>query len=772
METQYRITPEGAREQIAEIFNRLNEVEKLTLTFEEGYYSWEEPLILDGTSLKNTELLLRADGKVIFSGSRKISDLVWEQEKNGIYSTQLERNLDFDQLFIDEKLCILARYPNYKENVILNGYSEDALAPERVKRWKHPETGYVRAIHGYEWGGNDYRILESDEKGRVKLAWVGDNGRGSSIHSEKRMVENVFEELDSPGEWFYDRTTGKLFYMPENVDELSDTSMELAVNEEILMIKGNRKPVTVQGICFEKTHRTLFSSVYEGLLRSDWTFVRKGAVFVENSEQVRLENCKFRYLGGNAVFFSGYNKDHLVENCDFTDLGASGIMVAGLEKAVRTPSRWGNEDWDKTIRNGEGFWLDEGSKMESVNTGVHQTEMEDLQPGPASEDYPRDICLKNNYFYNVGVYEKQTAGIYVSVSRHVQIESSTFHHMPRSAVTIGDGCFGGHRIVDCDIFDTVRETGDHGPFNSWGRDRFWSFGGYTGDGKGGERKRPYAKYDAMETTVIEHNRITGYAGFGFDLDDGSTNYHIFNNLCLGVGIKCREGFDRLVENNILVDAPLDVHCQYAYNHDLYRNNLILCSEPVRYAGGAEDQATTRYETNLYLKEGQWKIYGKENSVQEIVPVFKNEEKNDYTVMNEDFLQKNDFRNFLMENDAFGKPGAPKPEFSRENGTGKIHMFEKCQGVFRSVGEGDRSANVAPDFYGLVICDYETGSIWDQLVPEKDPYQKKELKNKILRRINGKLLTDRYSEEMEKLLETEDFSVDIWIEGHEEKYIIK
>lgn len=75
----------------------------------------------------------------------------------------------------------------------------------------------------------------------------------------------------------------------------------------------------------------------------------------------------------------------------------------------------------------------------------------------------------------------------------------------------------------------------------------------------------------------------------------------------------------------------------------------------------------------------------------------------------------------------------KPEFSRENGIGKIHMFEKCQGVFRSVGEGDRSANVAPDFYGLVICDYETGSIWDQLVPEKDPYQKKELKNKILRR---------------------------------------
>ena len=24
------------------------------------------------------------------------------------------------------------------------------------------------------------------------------------------------------------------------------------------------------------------------------------------------------------------------------------------------------------------------------------------------------------------------------------------------------------------VFDTVRETGDHGSFNSWGRDRYWS----------------------------------------------------------------------------------------------------------------------------------------------------------------------------------------------------------------------------------------------------------------------------------------------------------
>ena len=772
METQYRITPEKAKNQIGEIFQNLDGVEKLTLNFTEGYYSWEQPLILDETILGNTEIVLKAEGNVIFSGSRKITGLVWKAEENGIYSTQLEKGLDFDQLFANGSLRILARYPNYEEGTILNGYSKEALAPERVKKWKHPETGYVRAIHGYEWGGNDYHILGSDENGRVKLAWVGDNARGSSIHPEKCMVENIFEELDAPREWFYDRESGKLFYIPEENENLADICMELALNEEILIIKGNRMPVTIQGICFEKTHRTLFSSTYESLLRSDWTLVRKAAVFVENSEQVRMEHCNFRNLGGNAVFFSGYNKDHRIEDCEFTGLGASGVIVAGLEKAVRSPSRWGNTNWDKIVQGKEGFWLDEEAGLESVNTGIHRSEMDDLQPGPASEDYPRDICLKNNYFYNIGLYEKQTAGVYVSVSSHIRIESSTFHHMPRSAVTIGDGCFGGHRIVDCDIFDTVRETGDHGPFNSWGRDRFWSLGGYTGDGKGGELKRPYAQYDAMETTVIEHNRITGYAGFGFDLDDGSTNYHIFDNLCLGVGIKCREGFDRLVENNILVDAPLDIHCQYAYNNDCYRRNLILYSDPVRYAGGAEEKATTLYENNFYLAQGQWKVYGKENSVQELQPVFMDEKDNDYTIMNEAFLQKSGFHNFYMGKDAFGKPGAPQPEIFEGKTAGKAVVYKKCGGTFRTVGEGDRSANAAPDFCGLVICDYEKGSIWDCLIPEKASSQKKELRNKILRRINGRLLTDAFPEEIDELLEKETLSVEIWTAGHEEKYTIK
>jgi hypothetical protein len=49
---------------------------------------------------------------------------------------------------------------------------------------------------------------------------------------------------------------------------------------------------------------------------------------------------------------------------------------------------------------------------------------------------------------------------------------------------------------------------------------------------------------------------------------------IRNNLCLRGGIKNREGFGRVVENNILVDGGYDPHVWYADSGDAFRRNLV------------------------------------------------------------------------------------------------------------------------------------------------------------------------------------------------------
>jgi hypothetical protein len=40
--------------------------------------------------------------------------------------------------------------------------------------------------------------------------------RGSSIHNNHFYVENIKEELDAPGEWFYDTSTSELLFWPNS----------------------------------------------------------------------------------------------------------------------------------------------------------------------------------------------------------------------------------------------------------------------------------------------------------------------------------------------------------------------------------------------------------------------------------------------------------------------------------------------------------------------------------------------------------------------------
>jgi len=41
-----------------------------------------------------------------------------------------------------------------------------------------------------------------------------------------------------------------------------------------------------------------------------------------------------------------------------------------------------------------------------------------------------------------------------------------------------------------------------------------------------------SKSDAMETVILRHNFFVEKCGWGLDLDDGATNYDIYNNICV------------------------------------------------------------------------------------------------------------------------------------------------------------------------------------------------------------------------------------------------
>lgn len=138
-----------------------------------------------------------------------------EEYKKGIWQAEADYDIFFDELFINGKLQRMARYPNFDPAAsFLGETSVDAIAKERVTGWQSPEGGYVHALHASEWGDFHYVITGKNDEGELTLEGGWQNNRKMGMHSKHRFVENIFEELDTVNEWYYDRNTKHFIIIP------------------------------------------------------------------------------------------------------------------------------------------------------------------------------------------------------------------------------------------------------------------------------------------------------------------------------------------------------------------------------------------------------------------------------------------------------------------------------------------------------------------------------------------------------------------------------
>lgn len=514
--------------------------------FHAGTYYLPETIAL--TAADSGRVFASAPGeRVILSGGSKL-DLGWEPRKDGIMQAATPPGLTIDQLFVNGQRQMMARYPNYSPGVRpYGGYAADAFGTERAARWSDPAGGFIHAMHRAHWGGYHYRITGKSEKGEITHEGGWQNNRQMGMHKEHRFVENILEELDAPGEWFHSAKTGALYYFPPEDVDLKAATVEVVRLRHLVEFNGTReKPVrnvTLRGLVFRHAART-FMDTREPLLRSDWTIYRGGAVLFNGAEDCALADCDFDQLGGNAIFVSGYNRRIRVVGCDIHDTGASAVAFVGDPEAVRNP-------------------LFEYGQRQSYSKI-------DRTPGPKTENYPADCLVEDCLIHRMGVVEKQATGVELSMAMGVTIRHCSIYDASRAGINVSEGTFGGHVIEFCDVFDTVLETGDHGSFNSWGRDRFWGLK----DAPAAEMPR-LALLDVVKPNIIRNSRWRCDHGWDVDLDDGSSNYEIYNNVFLRGGLKLREGFHRRVWNNIAVNDSLHPHVWYENSGDEVTRNIWM-----------------------------------------------------------------------------------------------------------------------------------------------------------------------------------------------------
>jgi len=489
--------------------------------------------------------------KPVISGGQKLS-LEWAQLTNGIFQAQVPSGLVIDQLFVNGQRQHMARYPNYDPRAAqFNGSASDAIAPERVARWSNPAGGYIHAMHTALWGDMHWRILGKNADGSLNYEGGWQNNRPSAMHPEFRFVENIREELDAPGEWFHDVKSRTLYFIPPAGVDLKTATVEVVRLRHLVEFNGTKeKPVrfiTLRGLTFRHAART-FMENREPLLRTDWTVYRGGAVVFNGAEDAVIEDCDFDQLGGNTIFVNNYNRRIAVRGCLLRESGANGIALVGDPKAVRSP-------------------------LFNYETKFDYAKL-DRTPGPLTDNFPADCLVEDCLITRSGRFEKQTAPVEIDMAQNITVRHCSIYDVPRAGINIGDGCWGGHVIEHCDIFDTVLETGDHGSFNSWGRDRYWNPDVRLVDKEvAADPQLPLL--DVVRPIILRHNRWRCDHGWDVDLDDGSSHYVIYDNLFLNGGLKLREGYHRIVTNNVIINNSLHPHVWFENSGDVFARNIVM-----------------------------------------------------------------------------------------------------------------------------------------------------------------------------------------------------
>ena len=251
----------------------------------------------------------------------------------------------------------------------------------------------------------------------------GFQGARGSKEGGDFFVENVMEELDYPGEFFYDKKQGYLYvYYNATSGTKPPTEDVVLPNLQILVNHTGTqwnpvKNVQHKGINYIASSYTYMNphGVPSG---GDWALDRYGALFLQGTEQVTFDGCKFDRLDGNGVFISGYNRNATIMNSDFSFIGGNSI------------ASWG--------------FTNETEGDNHPQAGIDGTD----------GNHPRYTSVIGNTAREIGLYEKQSSFFVQAKTAQTLIKGNVFFNGPRAGINANDGFGGGDEITENLVFST------------------------------------------------------------------------------------------------------------------------------------------------------------------------------------------------------------------------------------------------------------------------------------------------------------------------------
>ncbi len=346
-------------------------------------------LLLGGTYRLASALVLdwrdsgRAGGEVtwsaapgahpIISGAMRVRGWTLHDSRRGIYEARVPIGLSTRQLYVDGRRAVRAHGPTNPP-----GFTRTPTGFEApngaMARWPDPRA--IEAVTLTQW--KMMRCPVASIRGRdivmQQPCWTNVNVFPYlwSFQTLTRL-ENAYELLDAPGEWYLDGVAGRLYYIPRAGERLARADVELPIAQALIDVRGTlARPVEhlrFRGLTFGygtwlgPSGPNGYAADQSGfhldgfghrpnLVGHDPADARTpGNVRLVYARDVGFVHDDFLHLGGAGVDFARGSQHDAIVGSRFADISGAAIQLGGVSAVDAHPAHAGQLTLDNVISN-------------------------------------------------------------------------------------------------------------------------------------------------------------------------------------------------------------------------------------------------------------------------------------------------------------------------------------------------------------------------------------------------------------------------------------
>lgn len=342
----------------------------------------------------------------------------------------------------------LARYPNVGYmtvgSVIEAGNMTTptpmtfTVSNEQVSKWANAKNPWVTGYWRWDYSDLSMPIKSIDTQNNSITTKYPSPFSTGVISGQRFYIYNLLEELDTAGEWYYDKDSGDFYVYAQNETDVK--KITLGFSSDNLLDMKNVKNIEISKINFKGT--------------------RGSGANINNCRNIVVEDCVFSNASGSGAGIT--DSDCVtIRNCEFYSIGSTGVSVSGGNTTTLTPANNVIEsckihDFAKTVKT-----YTPGIRVSGVGQIVRNNTVFD---GPHAGIIfgGNDNVIENNEIYSVVKEAADMGAVYCggSMTARGNIVKNNYIHSISSSSSLGgqygiylDSCFSGTTVTNNRIED-------------------------------------------------------------------------------------------------------------------------------------------------------------------------------------------------------------------------------------------------------------------------------------------------------------------------------